>query len=147
MVTVATLATRNDPQLSTHLPRPGQPRGVAAVSRGDAGSIDYALTADPYSATIFPRRSRKGDVMQLGLFSACLPWLTLDEVADWAASAGYDALEVAAWPSGDHHPHHATHLEVDGQPIYTERICALLAGHGLALSAVSYYENNLIGDL
>lgn len=53
--------------------------------------------------------------MQLGLFTACLPWLTLDEVADWAASAGYDALEVAAWPSGSDHPHHATHLEVDGR--------------------------------
>ncbi len=48
--------------------------------------------------------------MQLGLFTACLPWLTLDEVADWAASAGYDALEVAAWSSGGDHPHHATHL-------------------------------------
>jgi sugar phosphate isomerase/epimerase len=84
--------------------------------------------------------------MQLGLFTACLPWLTLDEVADWAASAGYDALEVAAWPSGDDHPYHATHLEVDGRPIDTERIWSLLAEHGLALSAVSCYENNLIGD-
>jgi hypothetical protein len=84
--------------------------------------------------------------MQLGLFTACLPWLTLDEVADWAASAGYEALEVAAWPSGGDHPHHATHHEVDGRPIGTERIWALLAKHGLAVSAVSYYENNLIGD-
>ena len=84
--------------------------------------------------------------MQLGLFTACLPWLTLDEVADWAASAGYDALEVAAWPSGGDHPHHATHLEVDGRPIDTEHIWALLAEHSLALSAVSCYENNLIGD-
>jgi sugar phosphate isomerase/epimerase len=41
--------------------------------------------------------------MQLGLFTAYLPWLTLGEVAGWAASAGYDAMEVAAWPSGDGH--------------------------------------------
>jgi sugar phosphate isomerase/epimerase len=84
--------------------------------------------------------------VQLGLFTACLPWLTLDEVAGWAALAGYDALEVAAWPSGGDQPHQATHLEVDGPPIDTARIQALLAEHRLTLSAVSCYENNLIGD-
>jgi sugar phosphate isomerase/epimerase len=36
--------------------------------------------------------------VQLGFFTACLPGLSLDEVAGWAAANGYDALEVAAWP-------------------------------------------------
>jgi len=84
--------------------------------------------------------------MQLGLFTAVLPWLTLDQVAEWAAAAGYDSLEVAAWPSGGDHPHHAAHLDVDGGPIDTERVQAMLTDHGLAISAVSYYENNLIGE-
>jgi sugar phosphate isomerase/epimerase len=83
--------------------------------------------------------------MRLGLFTACLPWLSLEEVAEWAASAGYDALEIAAWPSGDDHPHQASHIDVDG-PVDVERIAAVLAEHHVVASAVSCYENNLIGD-
>lgn len=85
--------------------------------------------------------------MKLGLFTACLPRLTLAEVVAWAASAGYGALEVAAWPSGGDHPHHAAHLKVDGfSADDAGRTTALFEERGLTLSAVSYYENNLVGD-
>lgn len=37
--------------------------------------------------------------MKLGLLTAALPNLTLEEVAEWAATNGFEMLEVACWPS------------------------------------------------
>jgi sugar phosphate isomerase/epimerase len=85
--------------------------------------------------------------MKLGLFTACLPRLSLDEVAGWASQAGYDALEVAAWPAGSAHIHHATHIDVDRfADNHVDRVQDLFARHALTLSAVSCYENNLHHD-
>ena len=39
--------------------------------------------------------------MKLGLLTAAFPTLTLDEIADWAAANGFEALEVACWPAGE----------------------------------------------
>lgn len=36
--------------------------------------------------------------MKLGMLTACLPHRSLEEIAEWAADAGFEALEVAAWP-------------------------------------------------
>ena len=36
--------------------------------------------------------------MRLGLLTAAFPDLSLDEVAAWAASEGFETLEVACWP-------------------------------------------------
>ena len=52
--------------------------------------------------------------MKLGMLTACLPDRPLDEIARWAAGAGYEALEVAAWPAIGDRPFTATHLVVDG---------------------------------
>jgi sugar phosphate isomerase/epimerase len=85
--------------------------------------------------------------MKLGLFTACLPRLPLTEIAGWASTAGFDALEVAAWPASGAHPHQANHLDVASFATDdAARTRALLDEHGLTLSAVSYYENNLTGD-
>lgn len=85
--------------------------------------------------------------MKLGLFTACLPQMSLDAVAEWAARAGYDALEVAAWPARSTHVHHATHIDVDHlSDEDVSRARELFARHGLKMSAVSCYENNLHGD-
>lgn len=85
--------------------------------------------------------------MKLGLFTACLPQRPLEHVAAWAAHVGYDALELAAWPAGSPHPHQATHIDVNHM---TEddvvRVQSLVAEHGLVLSAISCYENNLHAD-
>ena len=37
--------------------------------------------------------------MQLGILTAPFAETPLDGVADWAASAGFQALEIACWPS------------------------------------------------
>ncbi|MEV7230842.1 sugar phosphate isomerase/epimerase family protein [Polymorphospora sp. NPDC051019] len=85
--------------------------------------------------------------MKLGLFTACLPTLPLEAVAGWAAGAGYEALEVAAWPAGSPHPHQANHIDVDSfSDEQARRTTELFDRHGLTLSAVSCYENNLHAD-
>ncbi|MEU5976086.1 sugar phosphate isomerase/epimerase family protein [Streptomyces sp. NPDC047315] len=85
--------------------------------------------------------------MKLGLLTACLPSLTLAESAAWAAGAGYRALEVAAWPKGGSHLHHAAHLDVvDFSGADVDRVHALLDRHGLTVPAVTYCDNNLHGD-
>jgi sugar phosphate isomerase/epimerase len=85
--------------------------------------------------------------LKLGLLTACLPSLSLDDVATWAAGAGYDALEVAAWPDVPGRDWEASHLDVAGLDVAAARaVRELLDEHGLELSAVAYYENNLDAD-
>src|SRR3954454_3719566 len=83
--------------------------------------------------------------MKLGLLTAAFPGSTLDEIAAWAAATGYETLEVAAWPAGaGAGPRYSgvSHLDVDDP----EPACEALARHGLELSALAYYPNNLDPD-
>jgi sugar phosphate isomerase/epimerase len=83
----------------------------------------------------------------LGMLTACLPDWSLDRIAAWAAETGYEALEVAAWPSVRGREFEASHLPVaDFGPGEAERTRALFDRHGLTLSALAYYENNLHPD-
>ncbi|MDW5327979.1 sugar phosphate isomerase/epimerase [Plantactinospora sp. KLBMP9567] len=85
--------------------------------------------------------------MRLGLLTACLPGEPLDAIAGWAAGHGYRGLEVAAWPREPDRPWQASHLDVDRfDAAEADRVRALLDGHGLSVSAVAYYENNLHAD-
>jgi sugar phosphate isomerase/epimerase len=85
--------------------------------------------------------------MRLGLFTACLPSLSLGEVATWAAAHGYAGLEVAAWPDVPGREWEASHLDVqhldEGAAAAVQR---MLAEHDLTISAIGYYENNLDAD-
>jgi sugar phosphate isomerase/epimerase len=85
--------------------------------------------------------------VRLGLLTACLPGLPLASIAEWAGGAGYQALEVAAWPDVPGRDWEASHLDVasfDGGS--GTRVADLLASFGLEVSAVAYYENNLHAD-
>jgi sugar phosphate isomerase/epimerase len=85
--------------------------------------------------------------MKLGMLTACLPGRTLEEIAGWAAGAGFEALEVAAWPDLGDRPFTATHLRVeDFTEGDAERTRALFGQYGLTLSALAYYDNNLHPD-
>jgi sugar phosphate isomerase/epimerase len=85
--------------------------------------------------------------MRLGFLTACLPGTPLAEVASWAAAQGYRALEVAAWPDRPGRDWEASHLDVESfGDADSRRVSELFAEHGLALSAVAYYENNLHAD-
>jgi sugar phosphate isomerase/epimerase len=85
--------------------------------------------------------------VKLGFLTACLPQRTLPEIVTWAAEQGFEALEVAAWPALGDRPFTATHLDVDGfGAADAERVTALFDEHGLQLSSLAYYDNNLHPD-
>jgi sugar phosphate isomerase/epimerase len=85
--------------------------------------------------------------MKLGLFTACLPQLSLDEVAHFASKVGIQALEVAAWPARGDRPFTATHIDAAKiSPQRAEDTRALLEATGLEISAIAYYDNNLHPD-
>jgi sugar phosphate isomerase/epimerase len=85
--------------------------------------------------------------MKLGFLTAAFPDLTLDEVAGWAASQGFETLEIACWPAaGGERRRYAgvTHIDVDS--LDPDGVRELLAAHGLEISALAYYPNNLHPD-
>jgi sugar phosphate isomerase/epimerase len=85
--------------------------------------------------------------MKLGFLTACLPQLPLDGIAAWAAGHDYEALEVATWPSTGSRDFEASHIDVvDFTEQRADEVRALFDKHGLTLSALAYYENNLHPD-
>jgi sugar phosphate isomerase/epimerase len=85
--------------------------------------------------------------MKLGFLTACLPGLSLEEIAAWAAAHGYEALEVAAWPALGDRPFTATHLNAaDFGERQADEIRMLLEANGLSLSSLAFYDNNLHPD-
>ena len=54
--------------------------------------------------------------MKLGFVSAILPDLSLQEVAAYAAEAGYSCVELMCWPPGGTERRYAgvTHVNADG---------------------------------
>ena len=52
--------------------------------------------------------------MKLGLMSAALPDLSLDEFASWSKENGFEMLEIACWPPGKADRRYAgvTHIDV-----------------------------------
>jgi sugar phosphate isomerase/epimerase len=85
--------------------------------------------------------------MKLGLLTAALGQMSLEQIAAWAPQAGYRALEVAAWPVGSEHIHQAAHLDVAAFTTDdAARVNELMHAHGLSLSAVTYCDNNLHHD-
>jgi sugar phosphate isomerase/epimerase len=88
--------------------------------------------------------------MQLGLLTAPFEDRPLDEVADWAASEGFEVLEIACWPrSGGATRRYAgtSHIDVanlsDGA---AEELKGALQDKGLGISALGYYPNPLHPD-
>jgi sugar phosphate isomerase/epimerase len=82
--------------------------------------------------------------MKLGFLTACMPERTLEEIASWAGTHGYEAIEVAAWPELGDRPFTAAHIAADGfDERDAERVRGILHDHGLALSALAFYDNNL----
>ena len=86
--------------------------------------------------------------MKLGFLTACLPDRPLADIAAWAEANGFAALEVAAWPDLGDRPFTATHLKAEsldeGQ---AEQVRKLFDTHGLELSSLAFYDNNLHPDL
>jgi sugar phosphate isomerase/epimerase len=88
--------------------------------------------------------------MKLGILTAPFPDTPLAEVADWASSAGFEALEIACWPKskGPTRRYAGTsHIDVsDLSTSQAGEIVSMLAGKGQAVSALGYYPNPLHPD-
>src|SRR5206468_11367847 len=95
-----------------------------------------------------PRTTMGGGVaVKLGLMTAAFPDLDLDGVAAWSAANGFRMLEVACWPSGGGEKRRyagVTHIDVDD--LDPEAVWATLERHGLEISSLAYYPNNLHPD-
>jgi sugar phosphate isomerase/epimerase len=60
---------------------------------------------------------------------------------------GFAALEVAAWPALGNRPFTATHLDARGMDQATaDDARQLMSGHGLEISSLAFYDNNLHPD-
>jgi sugar phosphate isomerase/epimerase len=87
--------------------------------------------------------------MKLGLLTAALPGLTLEEIVPWAAESGYEMLEIACWPMGkkDRRYGGVSHIDVDQlDKSGAKKIKELLADAGLEISSLAYYPNPLTPD-
>jgi sugar phosphate isomerase/epimerase len=85
--------------------------------------------------------------MKLGFLTACMPQAELADIAAWASEAGYEALEVAAWRRVGDRDFTASHLDAAGlDQAEAEAVRALFDRHGLVMSSIAYYDNNLHPD-
>jgi sugar phosphate isomerase/epimerase len=85
--------------------------------------------------------------VKLGLLTAAFPDLTLDEVADWASSEGFEMLEIACWPaSGGETRRYAGVSHVDVERLDPDAVHAILEDANLEISSLAYYPNNLDPD-
>ena len=88
--------------------------------------------------------------MKLGLLTAPFPDTPLLEVADWAASVGLEALEIACWPktSGATRRYAGTtHIDVANTSLSQAReLAAALAERNVAISGLGYYPDPLHPD-
>jgi sugar phosphate isomerase/epimerase len=85
--------------------------------------------------------------MKLGLLTAAFPDLTLEQVASWAGENGYEALEIACWPSGGgERRRYAGVTHIDVEDFDPGAVRDTLDRHGITISALAYYPNNLHPD-
>jgi sugar phosphate isomerase/epimerase len=82
--------------------------------------------------------------VKLGFLTACLPDRSLEDIARWAAEHDFEALEVAAWPALGDRPFTATHIDV--AKLDPDAVKSVFERHGLELSSLAYYDNNLHPD-
>lgn len=85
-------------------------------------------------------------MIRLGLVSAILPDLTLEQVLEVCAGEGYECVELMCWPKGKAERRYAgvTHIDInalDGGE--AERIKDTVLASGVAISGLGYYPNVL----
>jgi sugar phosphate isomerase/epimerase len=85
--------------------------------------------------------------MKLGLLTAPFPRRSLDRVAEWAAGEGFQMLEIACWPAaGGERRRYAGTSHIDVTQVDPDRVLGTLKKHGLEISSLAYYPNNLHPD-
>jgi sugar phosphate isomerase/epimerase len=85
-----------------------------------------------------------GVIVKLGLMTAAFPRLSLERVAAWASANGFEMLEVACWPArGGERRRYAGVSHIDVDRLDVDRVHGVLDRHGLEISSLAYYPNNL----
>ncbi len=87
--------------------------------------------------------------MKLGLMSAALPQLSLEQLAAWAAANGFGMLEIACWPAGKAQRRYAGVTHIDVEDFDASRARAVreqMERHNLQISSLGYYPNPLHPD-
>jgi sugar phosphate isomerase/epimerase len=85
--------------------------------------------------------------MKLGLMTAAFPDLDLEQVAAWSAGNGFEMLEIACWPSaGGEQRRYAGVCHIDVDALDADAVRETMARHGLEISSLAYYPNNLHPD-
>jgi len=85
--------------------------------------------------------------VRLGLLTAPFPRRSLAQVAAWAAGEGFQMLEVACWPAaGADRRRYAGTSHIDVTRLDPGRVREILDEHGLEISSLAYYPNNLHPD-
>jgi sugar phosphate isomerase/epimerase len=88
-----------------------------------------------------------GATVKLGLMTAAFGRTRLEKVAEWSAANGYEMLEVACWPSaGGERRRYAGVSHIDVERLDAGRVQDTLDRHGLTISSLAYYPNNLHPD-
>ena len=87
--------------------------------------------------------------MKLGIVSAILPDLTLEELVQFASQEGFACVELMCWPKGKAERRYAgvTHIDVMG---FTQgdasAVRDLVGSAGVGISGLGYYPNPLAPD-
>src|SRR5690606_24032171 len=88
--------------------------------------------------------------MKLGILTAPFADEGLMDVADWASSSGFTALEIACWPrSGGETRRYAGTSHIDVATLSAGQAADInqeLAARGLSISGLGYYPNPLHAD-
>jgi len=85
--------------------------------------------------------------MKLGLLTAAFPRMNLERTAAWSATNGFQMLEVACWPaSGGERRRYAGVSHIDVERLDAGKVRDVLDRHGLEISSLAYYPNNLHPD-
>lgn len=90
-------------------------------------------------------------MIKLGLLTAILEEMTLEEVVDFASENGLECLEVACWPAvGGARRRYAGTCHIDAEGLTPERakeINDYISQKGIIISSLGYYPNTLDPDL
>ena len=85
--------------------------------------------------------------MKLGLLTAAFGRMRFEKVAEWSAANGYEMVEVACWPAaGGERRRYAGVSHIDVERLDAGRVQDVLDRHGLEISSLAYYPNNLHPD-
>lgn len=88
-------------------------------------------------------------MIQLGLVSAILPDLSLEEVVEFIGPHGYSTVELMCWPKGKAERRYAgvTHVDVvDLTKEDADKVNQTVSSGGLTISGLGYYPNPLTPD-